>query len=305
MRDEGKSGRESCCGKAGWHVKTISVVRPQPCLWRFQNWDDLDLDGLAGDFDVFVADVDVDLGADAELAFLVDAWLDGKTNAGGDETRIARLEVIDVHAVAVAFLADRVAGAMGELFAVPGALDHAARDIVDFRAVNSFSFTHIFADEFRRGIPRFPDDVEDADVFFRHGVSDEAGPGLVGVDRARLAEFANDIEQDEVAALDRRRRLARWEIMRVRGICVHGDDAVLFRHSFLVEPPRDELLDVVFGDRLFSANAPADLGECFHQDAVQFVGRVDVRLLLGRGQDRFELLDQFRAGDDLDAKRPD
>src|SRR5437762_13988030 len=112
MRDEGKSGREPCCGKAGWHVKTISVepfakrgvVRPQPCLWGFQNWDNLGLNRLAGDFDVFVADVDVDLGADAELAFLVDAWLDGKTNAGGDETRIARLEVIDVHAVAVAFL---------------------------------------------------------------------------------------------------------------------------------------------------------------------------------------------------------
>src|SRR5438067_13921929 len=99
MRDEGKSGRESCCGKAGWHVKRISVVRPQPCLWRFQNWDDLDLGGLAGDFDVFVADVDVDLGAGVELALLVDACLDGKTSAGGDGTRVARLAVIGGQAV--------------------------------------------------------------------------------------------------------------------------------------------------------------------------------------------------------------
>src|SRR5204863_2372856 len=96
-----------------------------PRLLRLQNGNDLSLDRLAGDFDVFVADVDVDLGADAELAFLVDAGLDGKTNAGGNESRVARLEVVDVHAVAVAFFADRMAGAMGELLGETGALDHA------------------------------------------------------------------------------------------------------------------------------------------------------------------------------------
>src|SRR2546423_11099141 len=104
--------------------------------WRFQNGHDLGLDGLAGDFNVFVTDVNVDLGADAEFAFEVNAGLDRKQDAGGDETRIARFEVVDVHAVAVAFFADRAAGAVSGLLAVTGALDHTARDILGFCAVD-------------------------------------------------------------------------------------------------------------------------------------------------------------------------
>src|SRR5256885_17193734 len=76
-----------------------------------------------------------------------------------------------------------------------------------------------------------------ADVFFRHGVTDEAGPGLVGVNRARLAEFADDIEQDEVAALDRRRRLAGGEVVRVRRVRVHGHDARSEEHTSELQSP--------------------------------------------------------------------
>jgi len=43
---------------------------------QFQDWNDRGLDGLAGDFDLFVADVDVDLGTDAEFAGQVNARFD-------------------------------------------------------------------------------------------------------------------------------------------------------------------------------------------------------------------------------------
>src|SRR5437763_519505 len=98
-------------------------------LWILQDRHDLCLDRLAGDFDGFVADVNVDFGTDPEFAFEINPRLDREENAGGDVTRVARFEVVDVHAVAVAFFADRMAGTMGELIAVPGALDHATRHV--------------------------------------------------------------------------------------------------------------------------------------------------------------------------------
>src|SRR5205085_2059842 len=150
--------------------------QPRKQLPRFQDRHDLGLDRLAGDFDVFLADVNVDLGTDTEFAFKIDTRLDRKQNAGGDEARVARLEIIDVHAVAMAFFADGMAGAMGELLAVTGLLDHAAGDIVHLGAADPFPFPNIPPHELRRGIAGFPDDIEDPDVILRHGVADETGP---------------------------------------------------------------------------------------------------------------------------------
>ena len=56
------------------------------------------------------------------------------------------------------------------------------------------------------------------------------------------------------------------------------------------------MLDVVFCYGLIGADAARDFGECFQDDAVRLVGSLDVRLLLRRCPDGFELLDQFRAG---------
>src|ERR671928_1673311 len=124
------------------------------CLLVFQYRNDFGLDGLARDFDVFVGDVDVDLGADAEAAFEVDAGLDGEAGAWDDAARVARLEVVDVGAVAVPLFADGVAGAVRELLAVAGALNHPARHVVNFRAAYHAPLAERLAHEVGRRVAR-------------------------------------------------------------------------------------------------------------------------------------------------------
>src|ERR1044071_6778281 len=117
------------------------------CLLVFQYRQNLGLDGLARHFDVAVRDVDVDFGADAEAAFEVDAGLDGEACARDDAARIPRLEVVDVGAVAVAFFADGVAGAVRELLGVARAADDFARNVVHLRGADDLSVAHGRADE--------------------------------------------------------------------------------------------------------------------------------------------------------------
>src|SRR5206468_4704692 len=95
-----------------------------------QDRNDFCLDGLSGDFDVFVRNVNVNFGSNAEFSFEVNAGLDGKTNSGNDRPRIARLEIVDVDAVTVGFFANRMAGAMCELFAETCTCDYTTRHII-------------------------------------------------------------------------------------------------------------------------------------------------------------------------------
>src|SRR6266498_4181459 len=103
-----------------------------------QDRDDLRLDWLPCDFDVFIRNVNVNFGSNTKLSFEIDSGLNRKTNAGNDAPRIARLEIVDVNAVAVCFFADGMAGPMCELFAKTCSCDYATRHIVHFRAANRF-----------------------------------------------------------------------------------------------------------------------------------------------------------------------
>ena len=104
-------------------------------LW-FQNRNYVSLNRLTCNLDIFLSDVDIDFGTHAEFAFQVNAGLDREGDAWDKAARVARFEVIDVDTVAVHFFTDRVSGPVGELFAVAGALDDAARDVVDLRSAN-------------------------------------------------------------------------------------------------------------------------------------------------------------------------
>src|ERR1700732_4660087 len=108
--------------------------RVQGSVIQRQNRHYCRLDWLAGDFDVFAPYVNIDLGADAELAGQINAGFDRETNAGCDAARVARLEVVDVDAVTVDFFADGMAGAMCEIFPITRSRDHSPRDIIHIGA---------------------------------------------------------------------------------------------------------------------------------------------------------------------------
>src|SRR4029077_9704392 len=126
----------------------------------FQNRDYLRLNWLSRDFDVFIGNVNVNFRANAKFSFEINPGLDGKTNSRNDSPRITRLEVVDVNAIAVGFLANRVTGAMRELFAKTCACNYATRDVVHFGASNRFTSTDILAHELDRRIACFAHDVE-------------------------------------------------------------------------------------------------------------------------------------------------
>src|SRR6185503_8493410 len=71
---------------------------------------------VAGDLGRAFPDVHVDLAAHAELR-QVHAGLDREADPRDDPALVARLQVVDVHAVAVDLVADRVAGAVQEVLA--------------------------------------------------------------------------------------------------------------------------------------------------------------------------------------------
>ena len=133
------------------------------CHWGallLQNRDDFRLNWLTGDFDVFVRNVNVDFRAHAKFSFEIDPRLDGKTNSGNNAARIARFEVVDVDAITVGFLANRMASPMCKLFAKTRSCNYATRHIVDLGAANRFASANILAHEIDRRIPGFPYNIK-------------------------------------------------------------------------------------------------------------------------------------------------
>lgn len=77
-----------------------------------------------------LVDKHVDLAANAELG-QIDARLDGKAGTPEHPAFFACLQAVHVGPVAVRFLADRMTGAMAEVFAVAGLIDDVASGLVD------------------------------------------------------------------------------------------------------------------------------------------------------------------------------
>src|SRR5215472_11092450 len=128
----------------------------------FHDRDYLRLDWLPGDFDVLFRNVNVDFRSNAKLSFEVNSGLDRKADSRNHPPRIACLEIVDVDAVAVSFFANRMTGAMRELFAETCACDYATGHIIDFGATNRFSSADILAHKIDRRITGFPHNVENA-----------------------------------------------------------------------------------------------------------------------------------------------
>ena len=135
-------------GSGQWAVKSKSSVLLVACsllptahcllptVFQYSNYSRLNR--LACDDGVAFGDVDIYLGAHAELAFEINTGLDGKGGARDDAARVAGLQIVYVRAVAVNLFADGVACAVQELRAI-ACPRLPPRHVVNVRALNGTS----------------------------------------------------------------------------------------------------------------------------------------------------------------------
>src|SRR5205085_3245206 len=128
-----------------------------------------------------------------EVAGQVYAGLDGETGARDDLARIPRLQVIYVRAVAVYLLADGVARAVREVFAVARALDDPARHVVHLRALYLAPVGDRLAHKLYRRVARVAHDGEYFDVLCARLLAHVPRPSLVGVDCAGLFQLGPNV----------------------------------------------------------------------------------------------------------------
>src|SRR5262245_53384786 len=83
-----------------------------------------------------VANVHVDFAAHTELPGQIDAELDRKARARQEMTFIPRFEVVDVCTIAMHVLADRMAGAVDEIFTIAGLANRFPGEFIDFPAAD-------------------------------------------------------------------------------------------------------------------------------------------------------------------------
>src|SRR5436190_5884566 len=93
--------------------------------------------------------------------------------------------------------------------------------------------------------------------------------------------------------------------MWVSAVRVHRHDHWLLFHSFFAVATEHELRDVPLSGWFVSANPARNLGKRLLNDAMHFVGRFHMHLVLFRREHGLESLHQFRARDGFDSKRAD
>src|SRR2546430_1393543 len=131
--------------------------------------------------------------------------------------------------------------AMGELFSEPCACNYATRHVVDFCTANWFTSANIFAHEIDGRIAGFPHNVENARVLFRNSFADITGPGLVSRDCFRFVELSGRIDQDEIAAPDRRVLFLYRHVVWICGGCGYRHDHRLLLPSLIPVAVGEEL----------------------------------------------------------------
>src|SRR5262249_32629060 len=114
-------------------------------------------------------------------------------------------------------------------------------------------------------------DLKDRLVLFGNAIADEADAGQVAVDASGLVELGPEVDQDEIAAADRRVGFGVGLVVRIAAVgggC--GDRAVVGGQPVTVEVVDDGGLDRAFAD---GAAVPGSLGD---QVPGHVVGRLGV-----------------------------
>src|SRR5690606_10813284 len=112
-------------------------------------------------------------------------------------------QVVHVGPVAVDLLPDAVPGAVDEVRAVAGLLDHGPTGSVDLVAPQRPARGERLANEGNRRIPGAGDDAEDLRVTRRDLLADEPDAGQVAVDAPGPVHLRPEVDEDEFAGPDR------------------------------------------------------------------------------------------------------
>src|ERR1017187_6313291 len=185
---------------------------------------------LAGHEGLGIAYEHIDLRAHAEMR-QVDAGFNRETGPRDHAPLIVVFQVVHVGAVAMHFHADRMTGAMHEIFAVPGARNHAAAGVVHFEAAQFPLRRDRLLHAFYGSIARAGYHAETLAHLLRRLAAAEAGPGDVVVDRLRLVELGPHIEQHPVARANRRGDFVGRLIVLIGRVGVHAYDRAVVGHQ--------------------------------------------------------------------------
>src|SRR6185369_3333294 len=273
------------------YLQTTSGHQPQQLALRLG----------AGDLGCRRGESDVDLQAHSEVAGQVDAGLDREAGHRHQAAGVVGLQVVHVGALAVVRGADGVPGAVEEVLAVAGFLDHRARRVVDLEAADRL--VRIAAlHQLPGGVAGARDVGEDLVLAVGGRGSTDAAPGDVGVDARRLLLLGPQVDEQEVAGLDGFAVAGTGLVVRIGAVGVDADDRIaLAPHPGLREGVDDPALHGVLVHHVAAAEDLADAVERFEDDAVQVdVGAaVAGELLLAPGGG--EPLRQIGGGDQLGA----
>ena len=232
--------------------------------------------------------------------------LDGESRAGEQTPVVVRLVVVHVHAVAVDFHTEVVAGAVQDVRAVPGRLQHLARGPVHLPAAQRRPLRGGLLDQVDGGIPRAGDRVEGLGELVGHARAGEAHPGDIGVNGAGRTQLAPQIQQHQFVTANRPAARGRRHVVRVARV-LHGshDRRRIGEQPLFLEPADHQLLDVVLGDRAARPDALGDCAERAILDPVERVRGLEVgRQGVGIPQRR-EALHEVAGGDHVHAAAPD
>ena len=216
------------------------------------------------------------------------------------------LQIVDVHAVAVDMLADRMPGPVDELRAVSGVPHHRLAGVVHFPAVAGSAFGEPAADEGHGRVARVAHDAEDLHDTSAGG-SLPTKPHQVMSRRSRRAR--SSFAQRSISSVSPlpigRAFDGVGSKCGIRRMLVRADDGE-FVHAgqpLLAEAPDDEPLDVVLGQRPPGAQLGADEGERLVLDSLDALAGFQVRLVAASSEDRLERLHQVGRGNHFVAER--
>src|SRR5437867_7099553 len=116
---------------------------------------------------------------------------------------VAGLEIVEMHAVSMHLLADRMPRPVDEAIAVAETLDHRARRVIHLAAPDRPTGTERPAHKLDRGVPRVTNRREDGPMALGRRDAHVGNLGVVGVDRSRSRPLGPGVDKKVVSSADR------------------------------------------------------------------------------------------------------